>query len=70
MTRFSVGQRVVASASVQGLSANNSYTVVGVEVQSLPFGDFVTYLLQNSDGPVIPVVNGHLLLDEAPGGGK
>lgn len=61
-TQFTKGQRVKANQSIQGLIANNSYTVEDVHSLNTPFGNFVTYYVRNADGPLLPITNGHLLL--------
>lgn len=64
MARFTEGQEVVANTTAQGMTAGEHYMVQGVEVFSTAFGDFVTYVLENYNGDVLSVGNGHLLLSE------
>jgi hypothetical protein len=41
------------------------YTVFEVRVLSLPFGDYVSYLVgRNDNGNLLSVSNGHLLLEK------
>ena len=56
---YGVGQRVVSAVSAQGLKRGEEYAVVDV---ALAFGDFVTLLLEGSDGKRHVVANAHLVL--------
>ena len=65
--RFEQGQVVRANVATQGLARHSHYVVVSDRVDSLPFGEYVTYFVrraseQDAESEVIPVVNGHLLL--------
>ena len=76
MTRFHAGDTVVALDTVQGMTKGARYVVDSLDQQHTPFGTFVTYLLRGESEPspasaegrgttLIPVANGHLLLEEA-----
>jgi hypothetical protein len=64
--RFEQGQVVRANVTAQGLVQDLHYVVGSVSVESLPFGEFVTYCVrrhgETTDSALIPVTNGHLLL--------
>jgi hypothetical protein len=64
--RFEQGEVVEANVTAQGLVQHGHYVVASADVQSLPFGDVVTYYLrhygESADSKQIRVVNGHLLL--------
>lgn len=69
MTTFINGDVVVAQVEAQGLRLNVDYEVVDMDVRALPFGTFVTYLLQPVGGTPaerVQVQNGHLLLRRKP----
>lgn len=66
--RFEQGRVVEANVTAQGLVQHGHYVVADAKVQSLPFGEVVTYYLrhygESTDSKLIPVVNGHLLLTD------
>ncbi len=67
MTRFKVGDRVRSSVTAQGLVAGGLFVVVAVEVQTTPFGGFVSLKLRPEGGRPedgVWVSNGHLLLSK------
>jgi hypothetical protein len=64
-TAFNRMDRVIATASVQGMQAGASYTVAEVHEQQTPFGNFVTYEITDGTERLF-VRNAHLLLDRAP----
>src|SRR5947208_5505668 len=65
MSAFIRGDRVTPRLSVQGLHAGREYVVEDVIEQSLIFGTFVTYIVEDlkQPGQRIQVTNGHLLLE-------
>lgn len=64
-TAFKVGDRVRSKTNYQGLVNGEVYTVFEVRVLSLPFGDYVSYLVgRNDNGNLLSVSNGHLLLEK------
>jgi hypothetical protein len=64
MTRFQIGQRVKATASVQGMQAGLIYEVVDLTSSrdAGVFGTFVTYALRRGD-KLLRVQNLHLLAE-------
>jgi hypothetical protein len=60
--RFEQGQVVEANVTAQGLVQHGHYVVADMNVQSLPFGEVVTYYLRHygegTDSDLIPVING------------
>jgi hypothetical protein len=64
MSAFMRGDRVTPKLSVQGLHAGREYVVQEVIEQSLIFGTFVTYIVEDlkQPGQRIQVANGQLLL--------
>jgi hypothetical protein len=60
------GQLVEALTSAQGLKRSEVYCVTDVQVQSLTFGDFVTYTVVDKAGKALQISNGHLLLRLVP----
>src|SRR5438046_489320 len=65
MSAFIRGDRVTPLLSVQGLHAGREYVVKEVLEQSLLFGTFVTYIVEDltQPGDCIQVTNGHLPLE-------
>lgn len=68
-TRFTRGDLVRSSESVQGLDAGRTYRVVEVSEEQTPFGNFVGYVLTESESAKYGergwfVRNGHLLLQQ------
>ena len=67
-TAFAKNDRIVAAATVQGMTAGHRYTVVDLSIRSLPFGTFVSYELQaEGDGEPFWVGNLHLLATRTNG---
>ena len=63
MNAFQTGDLVVSRTNAQGLTEGEVYAVAEVHAQHLPFGTFVTYVLEDDDEKQFAVSNGHLLLD-------
>ena len=63
-TAFTVGQLVRARSDGQGLVPDATYRVTAVRVRSLPFGDFVVYVVRAADAARdLEIANGHLVLE-------
>ena len=64
MFTFEIGNKVTANVTAQGMTAGNTYKVVTVDSEYLPFGTFVTYGI--TDGTQkLTIGNGHMLLTKA-----
>jgi hypothetical protein len=66
-TTFETGNVVRANVSEQGMAEGNLYTITDVEIQSTPFGGFVTYSLTSKQRfhlalADLKIGNGHMLL--------
>src|SRR5262245_47737732 len=60
-TIFQIGDKV--TGNVQGMEADRVYTIADMGILRMPFGDYVTYYLEDgANGERIPIANGHLLL--------
>lgn len=65
---FKEGDWVVSTVNTQGLQKGKTYVVVDVLQKSMPFGNFVTYVVspEYDDEKLIKVTNGHVVLEPAP----
>ena len=64
MTALQVNDLVKSTTNSQGMTRGVEYIITAVSVQSLPFGDFVSYRLSDVVGVDIGWIrNGHLLLE-------
>lgn len=62
-TAFNIGDKVVSNITAQGLVKGNKYSIVDIDQNFTPFGNFVSYKVKG-DGKEFWVNNGHLLLSK------
>ena len=66
MTAFAKGERVVSRVDAQGMTKGEAFTVVDTHTKWVLGMGFTTFFLKGADGRVLPVGNGHLVLEAAP----
>jgi hypothetical protein len=63
MKTFSANEFVTANMKSQGMTEGASYKVIEAQKLDLTSGTYFNYVLEGSDGELLHVRNGHILLN-------